>query len=153
MGPESILDPTLRELLDAQLDARSCGNDKALIDRVKHRVLATVSAGGIRSRRTVLKNEGQWKAILPGISRKFLWSNGPAQTYLIRFDPGAQVPAHIHVLDEECVLLEGTLQIGPDVYLQTGDCHVGRKGSSHGVTRSDTGTLVFVRGGCDVVEV
>src|SRR5206468_9493654 len=85
-----------------------------------------------------------WVELLPKAHAKLLFTDGEAESYMIRLEPGAWAPAHEHPADEECLVLEGTLWQG-DVFLQAGDFHVARPGMKHGELRTDTGALVYIR--------
>lgn len=87
-----------------------------------------------------------WIEMLPKAHAKLLYTDGEAESYMIRLAPGAWAPAHDHPADEECLVLEGTLWQG-DIFLQAGDFHVARPGDRHGDLRTDTGALVFIRYG------
>ena len=87
-----------------------------------------------------------WIEMLPKAHAKLLYTDGQAESYVIRLEPGAWAPAHDHPADEECLVLEGTLWQG-DIFLQAGDFHVARPGDRHGDLRTDTGALVFIRYG------
>ena len=87
-----------------------------------------------------------WVELLPKAHAKLLFTDGEAESYMIRLEPGAWAPAHDHPADEECLVLEGSLWQG-DVYLKAGDFHVARPGMKHGELRTDTGALVFIRYG------
>jgi quercetin dioxygenase-like cupin family protein len=85
-----------------------------------------------------------WVELLPKAHAKLLFTDGEAESYMIRLEPGAWAPAHDHPADEECLVLEGSLWQG-DVFLKAGDFHVARPGMRHGDLRTDTGALVFIR--------
>lgn len=138
------LDATLSSQLDARF-ARPRETDTDLIARVKNCVMASIRAETDPGHRTVRAHDDAWELLMPGIARKILWANGAASSWMVRLAPGAMFPAHLHAMDEECVVLEGSLCIG-DVQLSAGDFHVGRLGSMHGMTRTDTGALVYLRG-------
>ena len=87
-----------------------------------------------------------WVEMLPKAHAKLLFTDGEAESYMIRLEPGAWAPAHEHPADEECLVIEGTLWQG-DVFLKAGDFHVARPGMKHGELRTDTGALVFIRYG------
>lgn len=97
-----------------------------------------------------LHNSGEpgdgWIEMLPKAHARLLFTDGVAESYMIRLEPGAWAPAHEHPADEECLVLEGTLWQG-DVFLQAGDFHVARPGMKHGDLRTDTGALVYIRYG------
>lgn len=87
-----------------------------------------------------------WIELLPKAHAKLLFTDGEAESYMIRLEPGAWAPAHEHPADEECLVLEGTLWQG-DVFLKAGDFHVARPGMKHGELRTETGALVYIRYG------
>ena len=87
-----------------------------------------------------------WVELLPKAHAKLLFTDGVAESYMIRLEPGAWAPAHEHPADEECLVLAGTLWQG-DVFLKAGDFHVARPGMKHGELRTETGALVFIRYG------
>ena len=87
-----------------------------------------------------------WVEMLPKAHARLLYTDGEAESYMIRLEPGAWAPAHDHPADEECLVLEGSLWQG-DVFLTAGDFHVARPGDHHGDLRTDTGALVFIRYG------
>lgn len=112
---------------------------------MKGRVLAAVSGRSVELHETVRANEGTWEAVGPGVERKLLWESAGALSCLMRLAPGASVEGHDHRIDEECIVLEGTLRIGDDLVLRAGDFHVGIKGIPHAVAQTDTGVLVYLR--------
>ena len=137
--------------ISAGLDDRLCAqkaSDDALLARVKVRVMEALNeqqqAFAYRTVRPSA-HEG-WEKMAPGIERKILWDSGGARSCMVRLSPGATYPAHIHGMDEECVVLEGSLCIGPDIELHAGDFHIGRSGHAHGETITRTGALIYLRG-------
>ena len=96
---------------------------------------------------TVRANEGEWQEIFPGVHKKALFVDRKAgyEAFLLRYDPGARLPAHPHSATEECIMLEGEAWVG-DLYLKAGDYHVISGGMVHPEIRSDGGGLVYVRG-------
>jgi quercetin dioxygenase-like cupin family protein len=87
-----------------------------------------------------------WVELLPKAHAKLLFTDGEAESYMNRLEPGAWAPEHEHPADEECLVLEGSLWQG-DVYLKAGDFHLARPGMKHGELRTETGALVFIRYG------
>lgn len=143
---EMSLDPDIHDNLDARICAPQ-PDDDALIARVKARVMAAVAPPPAAAFRTVQAGAPDgWERLAPGIERKILWESQGARSCMMRFAPGAKVPAHVHGMDEECVVLEGSLRIEPDIVLQAGDFHVGRRGCAHGESVTQTGALVYLRG-------
>lgn len=91
-------------------------------------------------------NVGQlsWTQRLPGVFWKVLWEDpdGPHKAILMRYEPGATIPRHRHVGDEQIFVIEGS------VADDTGACAAGNyarrpPGCVHTVT-SPRGALVFV---------
>jgi anti-sigma factor ChrR (cupin superfamily) len=87
------------------------------------------------------RDEGVWKPVAPGIETKTLWRNTPTgrRVFLLRMHPGAVMPEHDHASDEECMVLEGDMQVN-GVAFGPGDFQVGYAGSHH--------PHVTTRGGC-----
>jgi mannose-6-phosphate isomerase-like protein (cupin superfamily) len=141
---EPALDGDVRRTLDEQLGLPLVQED-ALIARAKARVMGLVRAEAQAGHTVRASHEG-WQIIAPGVERKMLWATATEQSCLIRAARGASLPAHAHRLDEECLVLEGTLRFGSSLVLHAGDFHVGRKGSTHEVASTDTGVLVYLRG-------
>jgi hypothetical protein len=64
-------------------------------------------------------------------------------TALMRLDPGAVYPCHPHDGPEECVVLEGEIEVG-GVRLRKGDYQRAEPGSTHVDQSSPTGALLFL---------
>ncbi|MGH8611050.1 MAG: cupin domain-containing protein [Gammaproteobacteria bacterium] len=94
---------------------------------------------------TVLKDEGGWTKLGPLVEMKLLRNDQESRSYLLKMHPGAVLPPHQHMLDEECLMLEGEVWIG-DIHLCAGDYHVAAKGTPHGAIRTSTGGVAFLRG-------
>lgn len=138
------LDPDIRDGMDNRLGSVVPG-EAQLLARVKARVMRAVqaeAAAGI----TLRAEAGSWRKIAPGIEQKVLWGSPREGSFLLRCAPGAALGPHAHRIDEECLVLEGTLRIGEDLLLGPGDFHVGRAGSRHPRTHTETGALLYLRG-------
>ena len=94
---------------------------------------------------TVRAHEGEWQTIAPRVECKRVYGDGVSESYFLRLQPGARLPAHPHAQDELCVVLEGSVRLG-EVEVGAGDFHLARAGSSHGVVESVHGALLFIRG-------
>jgi anti-sigma factor ChrR (cupin superfamily) len=86
----------------------------------------------------------QWVERRPGVFWKVLWEDpsGHPKAILMRYEPGATIPRHRHLADEQIFVLEGS------VADDTGVCTAGNyarrpPGCVHTVV-SPTGALVFV---------
>jgi quercetin dioxygenase-like cupin family protein len=125
-----------------------------LLDRVRAEPTAS-AAQALASAFVTLPGSTQpgdgWVELLPKAHAKLLFTDGEAESYMIRLEPGAWAPEHEHPADEECLVLEGSLWQG-DIYLKAGDFHVARPGMKHGELRTDTGALVFIRYGKPLSE-
>lgn len=51
-----------------------------------------------------------WDERRPGVHWKVLWRDGDRQTVLVRYDPGAVIPRHRHVGDEQIFVIEGEVE-------------------------------------------
>ena len=93
---------------------------------------------------TVRTTDGSWQTLAPKVAIKMLDDDGTMQAFLLRLDPGARLPAHHHSVDEQCIVLEGSVRLG-EVEASAGDYHVALAGSTHGDIVSMTGALLFLR--------
>ena len=109
--------------------------------RVMERVRATTRL--LENTRTVYSNVGKWVSVAPGVSMKTLHVDDRGQSFMLRLDPGATLPAHPHDSNEECIVVEGELQLR-DFNMRAGDYHLARLGSRHEDIFSPTGALVFI---------
>jgi len=98
---------------------------------------------------TVRADEGEWRDFAPGVQTKSLWRDSDAQSMprsmLLRLQPGARADAHAHLLDEECLMLDGEVFFG-DTLLRAGDYQLAPAGTEHREVVSDVGALLFVHG-------
>lgn len=119
--------------------------DAARASRIKRRLLARVADEQMRRHLTVRRDDGQWKPFGPGLTIKVLHELDGVMSYLLRLAPGASLAPHRHPIDEECVVLEGELQIG-ELRVAAGGFHLGRKDVLHGRITTVDGALIFLRG-------
>ena len=119
--------------------------DADLLARVRARVLRAMGNESAAPHLTIRAGSGQWESLAPGLERKLLRDADGVVSALLRLAPGVVVAGHAHPIDEECVVLEGTLRIGPDLLLHAGDFHLGRKGRAHADATTDTGAMVYLR--------
>lgn len=113
--------------------------------RVKQRLLRRIAAESTPRHLTVRAGEGAWQPFGPGITMKVLHEDGETLSYLLRLEPGASLPPHRHPCDEECLVLEGEMQIG-DLVVGPGGYHLGRRSVLHDRLTSPHGALIFLRG-------
>lgn len=88
----------------------------------------------------------EWREFAPGVETKTLHRDPAteAETTLWRLAPGTVVPEHSHSLDEELMVLEGKLRIGPEE-LGPGDYLLGKKGIDHPEITTAEGALLLIR--------
>lgn len=97
------------------------------------------------SSHTVRNAEGEWRAIADGVAVKTLWTRprDRRRAMLLRVEPGATLPGHRHDGDEECLILEGDLEINGTL-LGKGDFHVAFAATTHPAMRSPSGCMAFI---------
>jgi len=95
----------------------------------------------------VREADGEWQPLLRGVTKKTLYVNRPeaVETFLLRLEPGASLPAHGHRSTEECLVLEGEITIGRDRF-GVGDFQVALPDVRHLPIVSETGAVLFIRG-------
>jgi len=139
---EPVLPDDVTEALAVAL-APCAPNAKQTAD-IRARILDRVRSDRQRFL-TVRTTDGTWLAIAPGVAVKHLQDDGTMQSFLLRLDAGARLPAHDHpTCDEHCVVVEGSIRLG-DVEVSRGDYHVAYAGSSHGELVSDRGAILYLR--------
>jgi quercetin dioxygenase-like cupin family protein len=145
-------DPTPEApVIDAELMAELTGHQAAdpvspvLAARIKHRVLDRI-ARSESSHLTVPSTGGEWQAFKHGVDIKVLHEANGVMSYLLRLAPGAVVDAHRHPIDEECVVLQGTVRIGDELTVLAGGFHLAHQNTLHAPISSELGATLFLRG-------
>lgn len=84
---------------------------------------------------------------IPGVSFRLLHRDKSRDvvTCLLRLAPGARLPSHSHRGVEECVVIEGTILVGP-TRMRAGDYQRAEADSDHVEQWTDTGALVYLSG-------
>jgi anti-sigma factor ChrR (cupin superfamily) len=92
-------------------------------------------------------DEGEWRPAFVGIRIKTLRLDPVAgtETSLWRLAPGAQVPRHVHRLEEECLVLEGSVEHDGTEY-HVGDYVLAAPHARHAPFTTRTGALLLIRG-------
>ena len=112
--------------------------------RLRQRVLTQAAA---RAQLQVQRaGEGDWQPLAPGIAIKTLRRDEARGVLLTlwRCDPGAMVPEHANPVEEECLVLEGSIEQGGVEYA-AGDFLYASAGSRHATFRSPNGALLLIR--------
>ena len=141
--PDEALEADLVGLLGAALDPEP--PDARTGQRIKRRLLRRIADDQMARHLTVGADAGEWQPFGAGLHLKVLHEAAGIMSYLVRLEPGAELPAHRHPVDEECVVLAGALRIG-ELRVGAGGFHLGRKDVLHASIRSDEGALIFLRG-------
>jgi len=119
------------------------GDDPTLA-RIKHNVMQRIAALADRHL-TVPAGDDRWQPFLPGVDIKVLHEQDGVMSYLLRLGAGALLPPHRHPIDEECVVLDGEVSIGP-LAIGAGGFHLARSGSLHEAITTERGALLYLRG-------
>ena len=66
----------------------------------------------------VRENEGEWVEVMKGVRVKSLYEDLSKKysTVLVKMDPGATFPDHVHAEAEECYIIEGDIHMGGHVF-------------------------------------
>lgn len=127
------------------------GADAASLERVRSRLMKRIAADSVRHHVAIGPEAGSWQGFLPGIQRKVLHEEAGVMSYLLKFAPGAVLPAHRHPVDEECVVIEGQLRIG-ELTLGPGGFHRVRHDVLDADSSSDDGCVIYLRGASPKAE-
>lgn len=112
---------------------------------IKRRLLERV-ADADESHTTLTPDARSWQPFLPGVQLCVLHEAGGVLSYLLKLAPGASLPPHRHDLDEECIVLEGTLQVGSHTVVPAGGYHLAHRGALHATVSTTNGATIFLRG-------
>ena len=88
-----------------------------------------------------------WEPFVPGVERKILRADKATATSLVLYKvaAGASVGNHGHCVIEECLVLEGEIEVD-GITVRAGDMHLAFPSQRHGPLFSRTGALVYIRG-------
>ncbi len=117
----------------------------AIAARIKHRVLERI-ARAEPNHLTLHAADNRWQAFKQGVDIKVLHETDGIMSYLLRLAPGAVVDAHRHPIDEECVVMQGSVRIGDDLIVHAGGFHLAHQNTLHAPITSEGGATMFLRG-------
>jgi quercetin dioxygenase-like cupin family protein len=141
--PETVFGAALGvALADAVLPVElGAGQRESLRERILQRIGALPPPGTF----TIRAAESQWRRISEGVEIRIVRREKATgrQTVMFRLQPGSVVVAHGHTQEEECLVLEGEIEIGGHV-LRKGDLHIARPGACHAPITTRTGALLWV---------
>jgi len=83
-----------------------------------------------------------WKPLMSGISIALLREHDGERTLLLRMDPGARFPRHLHPGGEQVLVVSGDVQLG-EHDLSAGDYLYTARGEIHAVA-SRGGCVLFI---------
>ncbi|HTT04699.1 MAG TPA: cupin domain-containing protein [Steroidobacteraceae bacterium] len=117
--------------------------DSAVVAQLHARIKASITGSATE---VIRHAAGEWRALLQGVEVKILHIDRAqgTQTALWRLMPGARIPSHPHLKEEECLVLEGSLVNEGITYLQ-GDYLYAAAGAHHSEFISPSGALLMVR--------
>ncbi len=136
---EQIPPPGLRQNLLASIAKESCPVSK------QEPSLPFVSAQHLSQIFSLRADEGEWRALGPGMLTKTLFvdqSRGIV-TSLVRMLPGTALPPHKHIGEEQFYVLEGDCHVH-GARLGPGDFHRAAPGSIHESTYTVDGTTFLL---------
>ena len=138
--PQILRDALASAVRPAELSAQQRG-------RLRRRIVERARAQTPEGTRTLRATESEWIEIWPLVEVRELRRDERSgmHTSLLRMRPGAVIPAHLHEREEECIVLEGEVQIGTH-RLSAGDVHIAAAGSWHEQVSTRKGVLVLLRG-------
>jgi quercetin dioxygenase-like cupin family protein len=99
----------------------------------------------VRELHVVRAGEGEWQTVKDGVYAKQLYVDVEHDrvTMLVRMDPGASYVPHRHAAPEQCLVLEGDIREGDDVF-RAGDFQCVAPGSTHGAQTTESGCLLLI---------
>jgi anti-sigma factor ChrR (cupin superfamily) len=125
--------------------------DKTEKEALKRRVMARLSlsekaAPAPEGTYTVRASESPWQTVSDLVQIRVVRTDRARnnQTVLIRMMPGASIVPHPHTQEEECLVIEGAVEIG-EHRLYEGDMHVASAGVKHPRITSPLGALLMIR--------
>ena len=121
---------------------------EALLARSRCRLYLRSHADGPFRSAAATGPDPSWQPLRDGVEICPLHAEGAAISLLARFATGASVPAHVHGIAEECLMVEGELFLG-DLLLPEGGFQAAPAGSRHGALFADSPCLLFFHGAID----
>ena len=142
--PAGIVETMLADVAGAEVAPTVAARIKArVLDRISV-AQAKPPAQGKPGFIDVLAGAG-WQELAPGVEMKILFEDTTARSWMLRLQPGSQLPPHEHDEgQEECLVLEGDVWLD-DQHFGPGDYQLAQRGTWHGRVRSDGGCLLFLR--------
>ena len=121
------------------------------MERIRHTLLGRIAGASTSRHLTIHAGPEDWQPFIDGIAFKLLRQDAGTLSYLLRFAPGARLPGHRHPQDEECIVMQGELQIG-ELKVAAGSYHLARAGELHADISAPGGAMIFLRGACPEIS-
>lgn len=120
--------------------------DASVRARMKQQILNRIDDGCPVGGKTVRGEKQAWYELNDRIAIKVLHQDKECniQSALWRLKPGAIISGHKHRSDEECLVIEGSIQVDNHI-LFAGDYHRMEQGSVHDDIYTKDGALLFLR--------
>jgi anti-sigma factor ChrR (cupin superfamily) len=141
---DDMLAPDLLEAIATAHTAEALA--PAVAARIKRRLLARIAEDSTPRHLTAQAADNTWQPFVQGVDIKVLNEADGIMSYLLRLAPGASFPSHRHPTDEECVVLEGMIQIGNELLVPAGGFHMAHRDSIHAPVSTVAGATIFLRG-------
>ena len=116
-----------------------------LLRRIREKVLTKEKVKEREGFLYVRSQEGEWKDIAEGVSLKPLFYD-PARQYattLVKMSAKTHFPSHRHTEDEECYIIEGSIEMGGQLF-RKGDYIRAEAGSVHEGIYSESGCTLLI---------
>ena len=113
---------------------------------MKERLLTKVAASEPEGTTTLRAEAAKWTLFAQGIYRKVLREDQESgtETALYRMEPGAIFDAHVHTHQEECLVLEGKIDVG-GMTVFAGDMHIAKIGTTHPAIEAIEACILLIR--------
>jgi len=139
--------PPPARVKDAMMERIAAADSAERIDRADSAMQAPGPAfAELRDVFIQRDQDAAWRSIgLPGIRIRTLFMDRQRDlhTFLMRVEPGAELPPHPHAGAEDCYVLEGDFESFGTTF-RAGDYVRAPAGSMHGASRSPSGCLVLI---------
>lgn len=138
---DPLIEPALQDALLAAIDGPALAPRR--MAKLRARVL---DASGQPPVAIFRLEDDAFRPLFPGVRIRPLRMDqvGNTQTSLWRLEPGAVIPSHDHLGEEECLVMEGSI-IWNDSEYTAGDFLLARPGAHHEPFVSPHGALLMIR--------
>lgn len=138
------LDKQTLNLLNKNVSSKTLSDSSK--NRIKQKLFSRIRSSTLSAATTIRSEQGKWQQINDKVSVKILRQDtaSNSQTALWKLKAGATIPSHEHPVEEECYIIEGSVNFG-DHHLSQGDFEIFPAGLDHGEMHSHHGALIMLR--------